>query len=404
MSPKARGKVMVLNGNMAAAQGVLLCQPDVIALFPITPSSPLSEELSRLQADGLLDAEIVEVEGENSSMSVLIGASAAGGRCFTATSSWGLAFMYDAFLFAAAQRVPVVIVNVTRETPSLVTIDSDRQDMMSVRDSGWIQIEAETSQEILDSIIMAYRLAEDASVLLPVMISYDGMFLSHLSERVEVPSKEDVAGFLAPVTKADRIKLIPGVRRGFASSLTGSGDLLTEYRYKHCEALERAKEKAEEIAWDFGQVFGRSYSGLIEQYRTEDAEIILVTMGSTAGTAKVAIDKKRDEGLAVGLVKIRMFRPFPVEKLVQALMGRKAIGVLERSVCLGWNGGHIFIELKAALSDVGIPPMVDFIGGLAGIDITVEDIEKILDTIYRVSQGDPVKKVTWLNLEQETGK
>ncbi len=392
--------VKILDGNRAAAYGVLLSRPDVITSYPITPQTPLLEALYRFQADGLLNAEMVETEGENSSMGILIGASAAGGRTFTATSSQGLSFMNDAYLLAAGNRFPIVMVIGMREQVTPHGVLTGQQDAVSVKDHGWIQIFTESSQEILDSIIMAYRLAEDEDVLLPVNICYEAFFLSHHSQRVEVPEQEEVDEFLAPLKNMRRQKFTLEEPTIF-SSYTVPGELYTEYRFKACAAHQRAKGKFEQIDKEFGKKFGRSYGGQIEGYRTEDAEVVIVTMGCSTGTAKVLIDKKRDQGVKVGLIKIRMFRPSPRERLIEVLNGKKAIGVIDRNVCFGWNCGHNFLELKALLSDLHtpIPLLLNFIAGLGGCDITFRDVERVVDRTVAAAKGELQQTVTWLSLE-----
>lgn len=391
--------VKVLDGNRAAAYGVLLAQPDVIAVYPITPQTPLAEQLARFHAEGLLKADLVEVEGENSAMGVVTGACVAGGRVFTATSSWGLAFMYDALMFCAGMRVPVVMVDVTREAPLMRGVLSGRSDLMSIRDSGWVQIEAESCQEILDSILMAYRVAEDVEILLPVVVGYDGFYLSHLAEPVDIPAQEVVDAFLAPLKEMNRLKLAPGTNLDFATTVPqGQEVLFAEYRYKHSLALERAKTKIEEVEQEFFQIFGRAYGGLVETYRVEDAEVVLVTAGSCAGTAKVVVDRAREAGRKVGLARIRVFRPFPRERLRDILGGRKGVGVLDRSVCLGWHCGHLFMEIKAIWSEIKEPPraLVNFIDGIGNLDITAEHIQQALDLTCQAAQGEPVPEVNWL--------
>jgi pyruvate/2-oxoacid:ferredoxin oxidoreductase alpha subunit len=394
------GGVRILDGNRAAAYGILLSRPDVITSYPITPQTPLLETLYRFQADGLLDAEMVETEGENTSMSILLGASAAGGRTFTATSSQGLSFMNDAYLQAAGNRFPIVMVIGMREQVTPHGVVTGQQDAVSVKDHGWIQIFTESSQEILDSIIMAYRLAEDDEILLPVNVCYEGFYLSHHSQRVEVPEQEDVDEFLAPLKKMKRQKFTLEEPSIF-SSYTVPGELYTEYRFKACAAQQRAKAKFDQIDNEFGEKFGRRYGGQIEEYRTEDAEVVIVTMGCSTGTAKVVIDKKRDEGLKVGLIKVRMFRPSPGERLIKALNGKKVIGVIDRNVCFGWNCGHNFLELKTLLSDLTapLPLLLDFIGGLGGCDITFRDVERVIDKTIAAGKGETHQTVTWLSLE-----
>jgi pyruvate ferredoxin oxidoreductase alpha subunit/phenylglyoxylate dehydrogenase alpha subunit len=388
----------VLDGNGAAAYGVMLCKPTVVAAYPITPMTPLIERLARFVADGQLKAETVEVEGEHSALSVLIGASNAGGRTFTATSSQGLAFMAEAYIKAAMDRIPIVMVIVGRELAGPDGVFSGQQDSLTLRDAGWVQIYTESCQEILDAIIMAYRLAEDEEILLPVNVCYDGYYLSHLIDGVEVPAQKDVDRFLAPLSKMSRFKLDPEV--GLTYGGLAPPEIFTEYRYAHLAALDRAKNKIDAIDLEFKQFFGRGYGGQIEEYRMEDAEIALISMGSPSGTAKAVIDNKRDAGVKVGLVRVRALRPFPKERLAKALQGQKAVGVLDKNVCFGWDCGVVLMETKAALHEAGVMvPAVGFIGGLGNCDITKQHISRAIEAIDKAAQGQPHKPVTWLNLE-----
>lgn len=395
-----RGQTRVLDGNRAGAFGILLSRPDVIASYPITPQTPLLEMLYKFEAEGLLDVEMIEPEGENSAMGVLLGACAAGGRTFTATSSQGLSFMGDAYLLAAGNRFPIVMALGMREQVSPHGVFAGQQDAVLVKDHGWIQIFTESCQEILDSLIMAYRLAEDSDVLLPVNICYEGFYLSHHSQLVVVPRQEEVDDFLAPLKEMKRLTWTLEDPMVF-SSYTVPAELFTEYRYKMCAAHQRAKAKLDEIDREFGKKFGRSYGGQIEEYRTEDAEFVIATMGCSTGTAKVVVDKKREEGMKVGLVKIRMFRPSPRERLIKVLNGKKAIGVIDRNVNYAWNCGHNFVELKTLLSDLETPApiLLDFIAGLGGADITVHHVERVIDSTYAAMKGNQQPAVTWLSLE-----
>jgi pyruvate/2-oxoacid:ferredoxin oxidoreductase alpha subunit len=393
------GAVKVLKGNSAAARAVLLCKPDVVAAYPITPQSPVVEEMSKFIANGMLDAEFVEVEGEHSAMSVLIGASSTGGRVFSATSSNGLAYMFEAYFYAATLRLPIVMVNVCRELAAPNTVLCSQQDILTMRDGGWIQIHAESCQEILDAIIMAYKLAEDPDILLPVNVCYDGHYLSHLSARVEIPSQAAVDAFLPARGPAD-CRLDPD--KPMMQGIFLGGRLFAEHRYKHCQAMAAAKQKIDALDEEFNEAFGRGYGGLIEEYRTADAELVLVMMGSAASTAKVVIDNKRREGVKVGLVRIRTFRPFPLERLAQAVRGKKAIGVVDRDVCFGWNTGIIYMEVRAALNNLGLSiPVVNFIDGLSGADITLAHLEKAIHITARAAAGKPCQEVNWMILEQE---
>lgn len=397
METMEKGIVKVLKGNSAAAHAALLCKPDVVAAYPITPQSPVVEELSRFVADGLLEAEYVEAEGEHSVMSILIGASSAGGRVFSATSSNGLAYMFEPYFYASTLRLPIVMVNVCRELAAPNTVLCSQQDILTMRDGGWIQIHAESCQEILDLIIMAYKLAEDTSIQLPVNVCYDGHYLSHLSARVEIPAQREVDSFLPSRGVAD-CRLDPD--KPMMQGVFLDGKLFAEYRYKHCQAMSDAKQKIDDIDQQFERAFGRSYGGLIEEYRTEDADFLLLMMGSAASSAKVVIDARRDQGVKVGLVRIRTFRPFPLERLARAVQGKKALGVVDRDVCFGWNTGIIFMEVRAALHSLGQSiPMVNFIDGLSGADITLDNLEKAVEVTSRAARGEDFQEVNWMILE-----
>jgi len=394
-----KGRVSVMTGNYVAANAARLCRPEVVAAYPITPQSEVAEQISAFVADGTLDAEIVEVEGENSAMNVVRAASLAGARVFTATSSYGLVFMYDTLLETAGFRAPVVMVNVNRETPGIHAVSSGQQDMISTRDSGWIQIIVENNQEIVDQVIMAYRLAEDYDIQLPVMVNYDGYYLSYLAEAVEIPVIEDVDNFLAPLKKQpQRPRIIPGASTGCGTHGMEMG--YVEARYKHWLAMDRAKKKVDDIDKEFADYFGRSYGGQIEEYRTADADIIVLTSGSAAGTARTVVDTKREQGIKVGLVKLRLFRPFPEERLIQALKGKKAVGVIDRSLCFGWKYGPMCTELKAIAPAIGSMPILSYIDGLANLDITIPHIGRVVDEVNAAARGKAYQDVTWIPMEE----
>ncbi len=394
-----KSEVRVITGNAVGAYGAMLCRPDVIAAYPITPQSEIAEQLAQFKANGILDAEYVEVEGENSAMNVVLAASIAGGRVFTATSSYGLVFMYDALQETSGFRAPVVMVNANRETPGIHAVSSGQQDMISARDTGWVQIIVENDQEILDQIIMAYMLVEDNDILLPAMVNYDGFYLSYLAEAVQIPNIADVDAFLAPLKKQPpRQRLIPGVAQGCGTHGMEMG--YVEARYKHCQALERVKNKVDEIDKAFGDYFGRYYGGQIEEYHTDDADIVIISSGSAAGTVKTVIDAKREAGIKVGLIKLRLFRPFPAERLIKVLKGKKAIGVIDRSVNFGWKYGPICTELKALTADIGLVPVLSYIDGLANLDITIPHIGRVIDEVNAAARGKPYQEVTWIPMEE----
>lgn len=393
------GKVVVMDGNKAAAYGALLSRVQVIAAYPITPQTPLVEYLSQFVADGKLDADMVEVESEHSAQSVLQGASLAGARTFTGTAGQGLAFMYEPYIRTPTLRLPIVMVIATRDGISPQCVWGGQQDAINVRDGGWIQLFVEDNQEILDTIIMAYKIAEHPDVLLPVNVCYDGFYLSHMAERVEIPPQELVDEFLPPYKPTHQI-LDPDNPMSI-DPLTPN-QLFTEYRYKHIQALQKAKQVIADVDDEFQRLFGRSYGGLIEKYRMDDAETAIVAMGSPVGTAKVAVDRAREEGKKIGLIKIRSLRPFPREALAAAIDGVKAVGVVDKNVCFGWGTGVVYMELRSVMRDVANPPVpVGFIDGLGGSDITLEHLARAIDVIQEAANGVVRQEITWLGLEEE---
>lgn len=381
-------RIDVLNGNKAAAWGAALSRPDVIAAYPITPQTPLVEYLTQFVADKELDCVMSEVESEHSAMSVLTGASLAGSRTFTATSSQGLALMYEPYFRAATLRLPVVMAIVNREMISPQTVWGGPQDSLTLRDAGWIQIYCEDNQEILDMIIQAYKIGEDPRVLLPVNICYDGFYLSHLSERVEIPPAKLVDNFLPPY-QPKHIKLDP--QKPMAVDPLTTGDLLMDYRQKHLRAQQNALEVLKEVTIAFQQQFGRDYFGAVEEYRLEDAEIVLVSLGSMTGAIRDAVDLKREQGVKVGLLKIRLLRPFPLLDVQKALGNKKIVGVIDRNVSFGHNSGILYQEIRGALFGLAKPPNVKpFIGGLGGEDLRVDDFGKVIDQLKDNIDGMPV--------------
>jgi pyruvate ferredoxin oxidoreductase alpha subunit len=246
---------------------------------------------------------------------------------------------------------------------------------------------------------MAYMLVEDNDILLPAMVNYDGFYLSYLAEAVQIPNIADVDAFLAPLKKQPpRQRLIPGVAQGCGTHGMEMG--YVEARYKHCQAMERVKDKVDEIVKAFGDYFGRYYGGQIEEYHTDDADIVIISSGSAAGTVKTVIDAKREAGIKVGLIKLRLFRPFPAERLIKVLKGKKAIGVIDRSVNFGWKYGPICTELKALTADIGLVPVLSYIDGLANLDITIPHIGRVIDEVNAAARGKPYQEVTWIPMEE----
>ncbi|MDL2285596.1 hypothetical protein LJB93_02495 [Desulfovibrio sp. OttesenSCG-928-F07] len=387
----AKATVKAVTGNTAAALGTALCEPDLIAAYPITPQSSVVEYLAQLVADGKISASMVQVESEHSAMSVVQGAAATGSRVFTATSAQGLALMYEPYFRMSTLRLPMVMAVATREMTSPETVWSGQQDTMSVRDAGWIQVYVENNQEILDMIIQGYRLAEDKDVLLPVNVCYDGFFLSHLTERVEVPTREDVLKFL-PDYAPTHIAFDP--ERPMAIDPLTPGNILIQYRKSHLEAMQRALTKLEQVDNEFAAVFNRKWGGAIEEYRMEDAEYAILTIGSMTGTGRVAVDRARERGLKVGLVKVRYMRPFPSERVAKALSKVKAWAAVDRSVCFGWDSGPTYMEALAAAGQGAASFAV--VGGLGGADIALQDFDKVFDNLVAKTDKPGRHPTLWL--------
>ena len=388
----------VLSGNKAAVYGAKLARVEVAAVYPITPQSQISEDITKVVAAGELDCDIIEVEGEHSAMRAIIGASTVGARVFTATSSWGLAYMNEPLMVCAGMRIPAVMVDVTRETPAQRGVSTSRQDVMTVRDCGWLELDPASPQEVLDSVLMAYRLAEDPEILLPVMVASDGFYMSHAYEPVDVPTQEQVDQFLEPVSGCNRTTFQDG--RAMQFDVGYSGVNFIKYRYQTQKAIEKAKEVFPRIEREFEEIFGRKYGGMIEEYFSQDADVLLMTAGSAAGNAKAVVDSAREYGLNVGLIRERMFRPYPKEELRRILKGKKAVGIIDRSICLGWDCGHLMQETQAALCGMeDAPKLVNFIDGLSSTDVTIEHIERALAITLAAAKGETVDECNWLSWE-----
>jgi len=303
-------KMISMTGNYAASYGCALSKPDVIAAYPITPQSSVVEKLSLMVANKEIDAKIVEVESEHSSMSVVQGAVMAGSRSFTATSAQGLALMYEPYFRMSTLRLPMVMAIVNREMTSPEGVWGGQQDSISVRDAGWIQVYVESNQEILDMIIQGYKITENKDVLIPLNVCYDGFFLSHLYEGVEIPEQDKVDSFLGSY---DGSHCLLDPEEPLAVDPLTPGPLLMKYRENHLQGMQNAKKVIQKVDKQFKEIFGREYGGMVERYRCNDADIVIITTGSMTGTAKDVIDKKREQGLKVGLLKMRFLRPFPVD-------------------------------------------------------------------------------------------
>jgi len=380
----------VVTGNYAVSWGAKLGRAQVIAAYPITPQTSIIEKLASFCADGEMDARFIKVESEHSAMAACIGASAAGARAFTATSGQGLLLMHELIHWAAGARLPVVMGVVNRAVAPGWSIWTDQNDTLSQRDTGWLQFYCENNQEVLDTTIQAFKIAE--KVFLPVMIVLDAFVLSHTSEAVDIPDQAEVDAFLPPYRP--QLKLDLDDPRAFGALIFPSEYM--EMRYKMQKAIEQAVTVAEEVDHEWGERFGRSW-GLVEPYRLDDAEIALLTSGTVTGTSRVVVDELRDEGLKIGLLKMRMFRPFPHEKVRQALAGVKKVAVIDRNISFGYSG--IFAqEVRAALHGANRQPSVfDFVAGLGGRDIVPETIREIVD--YTVTHDAQAEEFTWIGVK-----
>ncbi|MBM5811673.1 MAG: phenylglyoxylate dehydrogenase [Gammaproteobacteria bacterium] len=401
---QTESRVLVCDGNEAAAWAVALARVDMVAVYPITPQSSLVEYLAKFVADGRLNAEIVDVEGEHSVLSVLQGAALAGARTYTGTCGPGLAFMFEPYLRTPGLRLPIVMSIVTRDTLTPQSVWGGHQDAMSVRETGWIQLYCESVQEVLDTTIMAYRIAEHRNVMLPVNVCHDGNYLSFGAARVELPAPAEVDRFLPPPAVHWHAALDPE-RPMAVDPLTGGAGgpgpaMFVRYRKGHCAAMQNALSVIESVHADWHRIIGRRHPALVEPYRMEGADFALVTIGSMSGAAKDAVDAARERGLAVGLVRVKTYRPFPVQALVRALDGVRAIGVVDRSVSFGWNCGPLYQDVLTALQSAAArPATLSFIGGLAGADLTIGHFERAIALTRAQAREGRSGGVIWLNEE-----
>ena len=367
--------------SVALGEVIALTDTDVIAAYPITPQTHIVEHLADLVANGKLDAEFVPVESEHSAMSACLGSAAAGGRTFTATAGQGLELMHEVLYVASAMRLPIVMSVANRALSSPLSVWGDHSDAMAVRDTGWIQIFTENGQEVMDNILCAFHIAEDHRVLLPIMVHLDGFNLSHVIEPLILPEQGEVDGFLPPINYP--LPLDP--RKPVAMGDFGPPVIYTEAKWAQEVNLRKSKDVIKEVWQKFGEQFGRYYSP-VETYHG-DARVLLFTMGSFSETARTAIDKMRDEGRDVGLVRLRLWRPFPFKEFREAVKGAEVLVTLDRSLSFGGPGGAVASEIKAALYDEKDKPrVVSFVGGLGGRDIHVSDFEAIINRGIEIAE------------------
>lgn len=376
-----------LSGNEAVAEALRQINPDVMAAFPITPSTEIPQYFSKLVANGKVDSEFIPVESEHSAMSAVIGSQSAGARSVTATSSAGLALMWEELYLAASNRLPCVLTLVNRALSGPININCDHSDSMGARDAGWIQIYAENNQEVYDNLVMAYRIGEHKDVMLPVMICQDGFITSHAVENIELLEDKDVKDFVGEY-EPENYLLNPECP--MAVGPYSVSNYYFEAKRAQAEALKNAKQVTLDVAKEYAQISGREY-GLFEEYKMDDAELAVVIIGSAAGTTKDAVDELRAQGKKVGLIKIRLFRPFPASEIAEALKGVKAVALMDRTESYNDNCGPIGAEVTTALYRAKSDCLaVNYVYGLGGRDVRVKDMIGIYNELEMIAESGEV--------------
>ncbi|HHJ98989.1 MAG TPA: pyruvate ferredoxin oxidoreductase [Actinobacteria bacterium] len=378
-------KTLATTGNLVVAEAMRQCKPDVVAAYPITPQTTIVEEFAGFVAKGKTDCEYVTVESEHSAMSTCIGASAAGARVMTATSSQGLALMWEELHIASGMRLPIVMANANRALSAPINIHCDHGDIMGARDAGWVTYFAETAQEAYDNTIMALRVAEHPDVLLPAISALDGFITTHSIDRVCVMDDATVADFVGDYESASA--LLDTDDPVLHGSFSGLGGPFFEFKRQQREAMEGARAVIKEVGAEYSELSGRPFD-VIETWGMEDAETAVVVIGSTAGNARHVARELRANGRKVGVVKVRVWRPFPYAELAAALKGLKAVAVLDRAESFGAEGGPLFTEVRGALYDLETRvPVVGYIYGLGGADVRLELIERVYDDLSDIAAG-----------------
>ncbi len=371
-----------LSGNEAVAVAMKQINPDVVAAFPITPSTEIPQYFSTFVSNGTVDTEFVAVESEHSAMSACIGAEAAGARAMTATSANGLSLMWEMIYIASSLRLPIVMSLVNRAVSGPLNIHNDHSDAMGVRDSGWIMLFSENNQEAYDNTLMAHRIAEHKDVLLPLMVCQDGFITSHSIENIELVEDDKVKEFVGTYKPSHYLL---NNKEPIAVGPLDLQAYLFEHKYQQAEAMRKAKEVILEVSKDFEKLTGRKYE-LFEKYKLDDAEIAIICMNSTAGTTKSVIDKLRESGVKAGLLKIRVFRPFPAEEIAKELSHLKAIAVLDKADSLNAVGGALFTDITSAMfvNSCNVPT-VNYIYGIGGRDTKESDIESVFVDLQNIA-------------------
>jgi pyruvate ferredoxin oxidoreductase alpha subunit len=392
-------EIKAITGDTAVAEAMKAIEPDVVGVYPITPQTIIVEAYAEYVARGEVATEFVPAESEHSAISICVGAAAAGARTMTCTSSQGLALMWEVLPITSGLRLPVVMFNVNRAISAPINIHCDHSDSMGARDTGWVQIFAENAQEAYDNFIQAVRIAEHPDVQLPVMCMMDGFVISHAIQRVEILEIDKVKKFVG--TWKAEFPLLDIDNPVTVGAFDGLGGWFFEYKTAQMQALDNAKQVTLDVAKDFAKMAGREY-GLFEAYKMEDAELAIIVLGSTAGTTKTVVDTLRANGVKAGLMKIRLYRPFPAEEIVNAIKGCKAVAVMDRSPGYVDIGGPVFEDVQAALYQAGESlPLVNYIYGLGGRDILVSHIKSVYDDLANIAKtGKTAPAVRHLGIKE----
>jgi len=384
-----------INGDEAVAEGVRLVKINVVSAYPITPQTIAVEKISEFVEDGSLKAEYMHVESEHSALACAIGASSVGARAFTATSSQGLLYMAECLPYASGARLPIVMMNANRSIATPWNIYGDQMDSMFLLNSGWIQVYVEDAQEALDMIIQAYKIAENPNVMIPMMVNLDGFIITHTYELVNIPEQEKVNQFL-PKLKMENNKMDISHPRSLC--ITAGNNHNMEFKVKQEIDMHKSTKVIEQVDNDFGDMFGRYYGGMIQEYFCEDADFVLITLGSVSGTAKKVVDDMRTEGYKVGIIKIRYLRPFPSDRIIASLRNVKKAGVIDRNISFGYEG-TVFTNVNSAIANSNLNvKTINFIGGIGGRDITKKNIREAFEELINSAEFTAANSVKYMNL------
>jgi pyruvate ferredoxin oxidoreductase alpha subunit len=399
IDPAYKEKMVVVEGSYAVAHSAKICRPNVISAYPITPQTHIVEDLSQFIADGEIpNCEYINVESEFSAISALVGAAAVGARTYSATTSQGLLLMHEVLFNASGMRLPIIMTVVNRAISAPINIWNDQQDSIAQRDTGWIQLYVEDVQEASDTLPQLYKIAENNDVMLPGMVCMDGFILSHVYEPVILLEQELTDNFLPPFQPENILD--PQDPKTFGAF--AAPDTYEEFRYLQEQAMQKVLPKIEAVAKEFEEVYGRFHGGLVDGYELEDAEIVIMAMGSVLGTVKDVVDEYRERGEKIGVLKVRAFRPFPKEQIREAIKNAHAVVVLDKNISIGTNEGALFTETKSCLYNSKIRvPIIGYTVGHGGRDIRMESIAKVIEETKKIAKSGIKEESQFLDLKEE---